>query len=273
VPTIPLYHSPTSPDAWHRVRAPGGYEWWHFDAEELEHDRRLIATFYDGYIFDPIYRRRYAQYLRHPTRHSPPLPSEFPCLRFTLFENGRTRFSTQFTAGEFRGSDDSPALTIGENRTEQLGKALRLTLCDQAFSAEITFTPKFSHTPIEYSLEKSHHWILADPLCDVDAKIQLSGETIEFRGRGFRDHRFGTEPPSHFIHGRVLLDDAACAFHLAESSTVLEADASGIRQVQLNEVLSLLNPRPLDSSLMIYDASWRGRKATALCEVNRFRDG
>jgi hypothetical protein len=266
VPIIPLFNSPPNPDAWHRVRAPGGYEWWHFDAEDSQSDRQLIVNFYDGYIFDPVYQRRYAQYLRHPTQNAPPLPSEFPCVQFALYENGKSRFDKKFTTGKFLGSDDSPALTIGDNRVEKIGSALRLTLRDESLSAQISFTPKFSHAP----LNVENHWIVVDPLCDVDAKIQLSGEAVEFRGRGFRDHRFGAEPPPLFTQGRVLLEDAMCAFVISPSPILIEADASGIRQtqiIQLDEVLSLSNPRSLDSMQMIYDAVWRGRRGKAFCTI------
>ena len=41
MPTLPLFAPPNahqaagaSPDASHRVTAPGGYEWWHFDAPD-----------------------------------------------------------------------------------------------------------------------------------------------------------------------------------------------------------------------------------------------
>jgi hypothetical protein len=269
VPIIPLYDSPPSPDAWHRVRAPGGYEWWHFDAEDAQHDRRLVVTFYDGYVFDPTYQRCYAAFRRQPTRHSPPLPSEFPCVEVALYENGQARFSKKLTAGKFVGSDDSPALAIGDNRVEKLGYSLRISLRDDSLSVQMTFTPKFSHAPIELLLD-GHHWIVADPLCDVDAKIQFFGEAIEFRGRGFRDHHFGTAPPPRSRQGRVLLDDAMCVFRISPSPILIEADESGMWQtqlIQLDQAISLSNPRALDSSRMIYDAIWRGRAAKALCTI------
>jgi len=270
LPTIPLYDSPLSPDAWHRVRAPGGYEWWHFDAEDSQHDRRLVAVFYDGYIFDPEYQRRYLRYRRQPTLYAPPLPSEFPCVHFGIYEEKvRAHFRKQFAPSQFRGSPESPALTIGENSVEPSGDALRLTLRDQFLSAQMTFTPKFG-----------------DLSYDVEAAIELSGEKIIFHGRGFRDHRFGTEPPSRAVHGRVLLEDAMCAFQISQSPTLIEADASGVRHVeigayacdwqspvpsaiQFDDLLSLLNPQLLDSlpTRAVYDAVWRGREAKALCTI------
>src|SRR5687767_6539330 len=67
MPTISLYTPPAHPDAWHQIRAPGGYEWWHFDAEDARHDRRLVAALFDGDAMDPRYVREYARYRRNPT--------------------------------------------------------------------------------------------------------------------------------------------------------------------------------------------------------------
>jgi hypothetical protein len=285
VPTIPLYDSPLNPDAWHRVRSPGGYEWWHFDAQDAQHDRQLVATFYDGYIFDPDYRHRYASYLRKPTQNPPPLPSEFSCVHFAMYENGRSRFEKYLPAARFIGSQDSPALKIGKNFIEAINNHPRLSLLDQSFSAEVSFKPVFLGDPVLKTIDANHHWIVSNPLCDVEATIELDGETIHFRGRGFGDHQFGASPPMQkSIHGRVLLDDAMCAFHISQDAILVEAGASGIeqaqierivrdpRKIQLDDLLSLSNPRVLDATWLIYDAIWRGRAAMALCTINRPRD-
>ena len=50
--------------------APGGYEWWYFDAEDREHDRQLVAILFQGFVFHPGYLRRYFKYrsAAHATR-------------------------------------------------------------------------------------------------------------------------------------------------------------------------------------------------------------
>jgi len=292
VPIIPLYNSPSNPDAWHRVRSPGGYEWSHFDAQDSQSDRQLIVNFYDGDVFNPVYRERYARYRRRPTQNPPPLAREFPCVHFTIYENGRVFFNRQLAASEFVGSDDSPSLAMGKNRVEVAGDKLRLTLLDQSVSAEIIFRPVLAFRPQIKTIDADHHWVIANSLCDVDATMDLGGEKMNFRGKGHRDHQFGTSlPTQRSVHGRVLLEDAVCAFHISQSPILIEVDASGAgqaqisrcacdwhspipRTIQLDEVLSLSNPRVLDSSppRAMYDAVWRGRKATALCAINRFRD-
>src|SRR5579884_2618696 len=87
---LPLVAAPPAdPDAWHRVAAPGGYECWHFDAEDATGEVRLVACFWEGYPFHPQYVRRFENYLRHPTRNPPPQPREYPCVQFAIYERGR----------------------------------------------------------------------------------------------------------------------------------------------------------------------------------------
>ena len=64
---LSLFTPPADPDAWHHVAAPGGYEWWHFDAEDVSGQIQITAIFFDGFVFHPGYLRRYASFLRRPT--------------------------------------------------------------------------------------------------------------------------------------------------------------------------------------------------------------
>ena len=72
MPTVPMYiQHPQATDASHGVFAPGGYEWWHFDAEDEKGEVRIAIDFYDGYPFEGEYISRYERYLRRPTRREP----------------------------------------------------------------------------------------------------------------------------------------------------------------------------------------------------------
>ena len=116
MPTLPLYDpSPPHPDGWHRVTAPGGYETWHLDAEDEAGNVRIVVTFSQGSSFDGEYRRRYAEFLRKPTRRDPPLPDEFPSVSFVLWEMGRTiaRFAYRYPRDAFVASTASPEVASG----------------------------------------------------------------------------------------------------------------------------------------------------------------
>ena len=70
MPTIPLYDTSAPPDGYHRVAAPGGFEWWRVIAE----GSRVKVDFLEGNYFDSAYRSAYRRYLAAPTRVAPPVP-------------------------------------------------------------------------------------------------------------------------------------------------------------------------------------------------------
>lgn len=250
MPTLELFTPPRSPDASHQVGAPGGYEWWYFDAEDAATDTRIVAIFLDGFVFHPAYLRRHSAYLRSPTHHAPAVPRDYPCAYFIVYRGGKilAQFMSRFPHGTFQASVDSPDLTVGPNRMKcdaagdyQLhleGSPWNLTWQGPKrpegaeLSADLKFSPTQPHLPHERRFLSramtgaEHHWILAAPLCNVSGKIQFKsgagakGETISFRGRGYHDHNFGTGPLgpglSRWTWGRVLLKDRALIFHLAE---------------------------------------------------------
>lgn len=249
---LALHNTNSVPDAWHDVRSPGGYEWWYFDAEDPSSDRQLVAIFLDGFVFHPGYLRAYARYDRSPTRHAPPLPREFPCVYFVLYEKGaiRAQFMTQFAPADFRAGRDRPEVTIGPNRFDVSadgilrlrlrGTPWKLTwqgpklLEEQTLSAELSFTPVFRHEPVERTFlsrqmtKAEHQWVIANPRCAVSGEIVLFGaaqdgqpQTISFSGKGYHDHNYGTAPIgrglARWIWGRVLLDRRAVTFHFARA--------------------------------------------------------
>ena len=89
VHTLELLQHPAIADAWHNVTAPGGYEWWYFDAEDVEQDRQIVAILFDGCVCHPGYLRKYFWYARRPTRVAPPLPNEYLCAYFAVYHAGK----------------------------------------------------------------------------------------------------------------------------------------------------------------------------------------
>lgn len=329
MPTIPLLTTAADADAWHEVRSPGGYEWWYFDAEDVYRDVKIVAIFFQGFVFHPGYLRRYAQYLKHPTQVAPPMPSEYPCAYFVVYRGGEIvhQFMTQYAASDFAASSTEPRMKIGPNQlrgSESLDLELSGTpwvltaggpklQSDRTLEGRFAFTPKFDHVPQDreffspgLSSGATHRWIVANPLCEVSGSIRCGGETIEFNGRGYHDHNYGTAPIGpglkRWIWGRVLFEDAACTFHyarpqdsrLADEVHLVEADEAGTRelpiahassdwsgitgsllrypkQLSLDDQLLLSNPRVVDSSpfymRLIYDAKVRDRMGKAFCEI------
>jgi carotenoid 1,2-hydratase len=143
--TLPLYdRSPPDADGWHAVRSPGGYEWWYFDAEDDSGQLRLVAGLCEGFVFHPGYLRRYYQYLADPTRHEPPLPGEYPCAWFAVFEGGRVlaQYVTQVRPEDFAASADGPDVSVGPNQLNRdPDGSLRLQMSRGPLSGDVVFQP------------------------------------------------------------------------------------------------------------------------------------
>jgi carotenoid 1,2-hydratase len=273
--TIPLYRRPATPDAAHAVKAPGGYEWWYFDAEDAATDTQIVAILLEGFVFHPGYLRAYKKYVRNPTRTPPPLPGHWPCVYLCVYRGGKIlhQFMTQYAPGTFHASGETVDVTVGENRLTSSNGALNLslagtpwkltwqgpkTLVGQTLSATLTFTPRYPHPPAERVFlsramtDAEHHWVIANPACDVTGRIVLAKpegeETINFTGRGYHDHNYGTGPLGpglrRWIWGRALLDDRVLTFHyakprnpgMADEVHLMQADAEAFFEVPVQNV-------------------------------------
>src|ERR1044072_5214382 len=116
MPTLDLFtRSPADPDSSHGIRSPGGYEVWHFDAEDASTGLRVVATLSEGSIVHPGYLRRYARYRRSPTRCAPPLPRDYCCAALTVYEEGSmaAQFISQAFRDEVKRSPRPPQVRIG----------------------------------------------------------------------------------------------------------------------------------------------------------------
>ena len=165
----------------------------------------------------------------------------------------------------------------------------------RTLSAMLRFRPTLGdHAPLarrflsRQMTGADHHWVLAAPRCDVSGTVDLGdGERIDFSGRGYHDHNYGTGPLgpglARWTWGRVLLENRVIGFQLAEPADaakldaelhLFEADADGERDVtkifpyetawawarrlplmlpyletfRAGDWLSLSNPRVVDSS-------------------------
>ena len=257
-------------DAWHQVAAPGGYEWWYFDAEDAAIDLRVVVILFQGFVFHPGYLRAYGRYRRRPTKVPPPTAADYPCDYFIAYRGGKilAQFMTQVAPAAFAAAADRVDVTVGPNRlVKDDDGTLRLTLSGtpwaltgrgpqalvgQTLSAELAFRPRLPHRPMERTfLARSwsgadHHWVLADPLCDATGTIRLTGQPdLPIAGRGYHDHNYGTGPIGpglkRWTWGRVIAPggDHVMMFHLAQPRDpahadelhLLEADAHGPREL------------------------------------------
>jgi carotenoid 1,2-hydratase len=293
--SIPLYQPNSVPDASHDVRAPGGYEWWYFDAEDPATDTQVVAIFLQGFVFHPGYLRAHAAFLRRPTKRPPVLPIDFPCMYLCVYRNGKIlhQFMTQYRPTDYAAATDAVDVAIGPNRLVGRDGVLRLdlsgtpwkltghgpkTLTDQSLTAQLVFKPTFTHPPAErvflsrQMTSAEHYWVIANPRCDVSGTIQLSekGSTVEqihFTGRGYHDHNYGTGPLGpglkRWIWGRAMLEDQVTTFHYAvprdrslpDEIHLVRANESSFSELRVDRV----------------DADWRGWSMVGLRYPKRLR--
>lgn len=246
MPTLPMYDTSADPDAWHRVTAPGGYEWWRLDAEDESAEVRVVVRLYDGHAFHPGYVRAYRRYLRRPTRRPPPVPRDYPCAELTIYRKGKVwgRFTDLYPAGTLTTSTERLCVAVGPNRLAADGEVLRLSMSAGSGGAgcELVFRPRGRCGPFEkvvfpraYS-NAEHRWVIARPTCDVEGTVACGGERLAFRGRGYQDHQYGTGPLAvgvgRWIQGRAILLGRALLFHTAWTP---RAEAGGTHVIDLAE--------------------------------------
>lgn len=205
MPTLPLvtHPAPANVDAPRGVIAPGGYEWWYFEAHDPVADVRVTAIMFDGNPFHPGYLRRYAWYRRFPTRVAPPLPREFPGVFLRVYEKGLVVQCAmrQYELGACRANETG--VTVGEDGfTRAADGAMRLTIHK---AIDLTFRPKEAtdltsseprlHTMAAgFSVREPHGWVVSNPLCIASGDVTVRDRPVRFDGFGYQDHNFGAEP-------------------------------------------------------------------------------
>lgn len=217
-------------DAWHRVTAPGGYEWWHFDAQDQSGSVLVVADFHAGFVFHPQYLKRFELYRRKPTRHAPPSPMDYCCVQLSVYQNGERLggFTRKYDPRQFSASTSQLRLSIGPNRLSSGDSGVQMHLGDlRGLSAHLLFRPSLVHPPAEKIFLSRHpsytdhqFWVIANPLCEVKGDIHLpGGRAIAINGIGYHDHLYGTGPLGsglrRWMCGRVLQENRSVAFQIA----------------------------------------------------------
>jgi hypothetical protein len=220
---------PQPTDASHGVFAPGGYEWWHFDAEDEGRGLYMTVEFFDGWPFHAIYRERYGRFLRNPTRCAPPIASEHPYVFLHLYERERLvgAVCTAFPPGSLNAASGALDVRVGDNSVVRDEDRIRLNVAGMArggtpLRAYLHFHPVAASQAKEFDLTGSsrgkHRWVLVDPVLEVEGQVHLGreGEMIPLRGRGYHDHFYGTGDLASAawgqVRGRALTEAGFIAF-------------------------------------------------------------
>lgn len=304
--SIPMYRRADDPDAPRRVTAPGGYEWWHFDAVSADARTRIIARFGFGPQFDAAWLRRYRRYRRRPTRVAPPIPSDEAYLELRIFHDGRQ--AADFCAraqSEAVEIEDAPLrIRIGTAALERAEEGVFHIVIPHrgGAGATLSFRPLAAASLQERAIppgdpEGRHFW-LPSPVSDVvEGTLHVAGDQAAFAGRGWREHSFGTGPirPAFtwWLSGRLLDErgviafrwtrpaggaaDAACLVvgegleaSVTAPAVTVDAPSRPPTIIALGDALRLESPQVIareeGRALVVYRASGE-RSGEAMCEV------
>lgn len=190
--------------------APGGYEWWYFDAIDESSGYALVVIFYRGNPFS----NRYIRKLEDENNQEAGNPKNFPAISISLYKQGEPIYYsfTEYPAQEAEFSLDKPNLKVGNNTLDtdftDTGIIYTLKLNEDLPSgdrirAELNYRGygKISEDFQENDNHgtEGHNWNLVLPKANVEGSINVYREkdlehTLPFSGRGYHDHNTGKEP-------------------------------------------------------------------------------
>ena len=201
-------------EAWHRLDAPGSYEWWYFDAEDEAQGISVVFIWFAGFAFSPYYLSHYEEW-KARRRDDQPNPMDYAGFSFQLYENGKEsiNFIKEGPRELFASEDGGIGVRFEGNRFvyDPSRDEYRLTIDfsfpsrDRSVHASFSFRPQHR---FDYCLDTSahdgvdfrHQWVLSVPKAEVlgvlDIKSISSGkrQVLNFRGRGYHDHNLGIVP-------------------------------------------------------------------------------
>ncbi|RXK88651.1 carotenoid 1,2-hydratase [Chlorobaculum sp. 24CR] len=201
-------------EAWHRLDAPGSYEWWYFDAEDEAQGISVVFIWFAGFAFSPYYLSHYEDW-KARRRADPPNPVDYAGFSFQFYENGKEAINFIKEGGRelFASEDGGVGVRFEGNRFvyDRQRDEYRLSIDfsfparDRSVHASFSFRPqhRFDYhldTSLHDSLDFRHQWVLSVPKAEVlgilDIRSLATGKrkVVQFRGRGYHDHNLGTVP-------------------------------------------------------------------------------
>lgn len=292
MPTVPLLAAPLAEgDGTRPVRAPGGYECCMLCGHDAASGVFYEAAIWEGYSFDPGYRRLYQRYRAQPTRCRPPVPQECPVITLSLWHHGRLIQRTwERLAGDMERAEDGTWTLKARAGEEQI-----LLRCPGPSAAR-----PGAHRVLAGDGE---HWATLHGLGQAELDLRVDGRIVSLSGSCLRQHLLGGQPIGWgrgvWLRGWVVTKSAGLVFWLTAAgraggegqASVLDMDSAGACRAQspaaritawsgglrpfpaaieCESVLSLDQPRVLGRSALrahlAYRAKFAAGEGMAYCE-------
>lgn len=201
-------------EAWHRLDAPGSYEWWYFDAEDESEGISVVFIWFAGFAFSPYYLSHYEEW-KARRRDDQPYPLDYGGFSFQFYQDGRETINFIKEGGrEFFASEDGGIgvrfegnrFVYDPQRDEyRLSIDFSFPARDRSVQASFSFRPlhRFDYhldTDLHDSVDFRHQWVLSVPkaevlgLLDIKSLTSDKRQVLQFKGRGYHDHNLGTVP-------------------------------------------------------------------------------
>ena len=206
-------------EVWHDMQEPGAYEWWYFDAEDIQSGFSFVLIWFSGFPFSPYYTNLYEKWKKRITPN-PPRPSNYSGFSFQLYENGHeiVNFIKEGSQELFESSRSDIGVRFEKNRFTY--NALR-----DEYSLDIDFFFPARHKEVKATFlfkagqrivyEKKdtnndgrvplHQWLLSVPKAEVEGSITIiehpggAVRKISVRAIGYHDHNLGAVPMQEYI--------------------------------------------------------------------------
>lgn len=183
-------------DRWHAPDRPGAYEWWGFEAVDVEQKLSFSLRISAGDPIDP----EYAALLARSGKKAEALPGHHLLVRAVLYRQGRRVMARTLRPSPsiFTASPSSGAVEAGDARvvvTESAaGRTYRVEL-DPGTWLEFAGPPG---RPASHVTPSGPVWDLAWLNQKVTGQVRAGGhdgQMLTFQGRGVHDHGYGPSSP------------------------------------------------------------------------------
>lgn len=175
-------------------KAPGGYEWWYFDAYDKVNDLGLVIIFYDGNPFST----KYLEDLNNK-------PDEYPAISISAYKDGRPIYYS-FTETNWLNAafdEKNPKGNVNKHAFESYEKEGKLIYelelnevlaSGDSIIANLTFSSSsFLNVISDKNGAENHTWNLVQPKADVKGMVKVNKDTYQVHGQGYHDHNIGQE--------------------------------------------------------------------------------
>jgi len=221
---------------------PGSYEWWYFDAADLNNEWQVVIIFYEGCPFSTRYNHLWVQDPKGARA------ANHPAVSISLYYKGKAVF---YSTSEYEPEQaafvkkdaHNIEIRIGNNHLHLRQEAGRyqhtITLDEQLPSGDALFGNLIFVSAVGAAGPSdettgpaaTHGWNLTQPRATVKARLKLQSSNkavkeVSWSGLGYHDHNLGEEPMAmqfkDWYWGRFHFPEYTLVYYLMNTGKKLD---------------------------------------------------